>query len=174
MSNKNTAVPAYLTLVASILAQCEELGAEPIRASTPSSLPENKGYVFVRFGSEDAAAVIIPKSTGTVKLCDSHVDMSDLACWVPLTKENGRVLGRIDAATADWSAVITRLFGASKRPVKRASAQTPGEPQDMQAFLAKLQTMGKPKGASPAPVVQPTEETAADDSELEGEELLDA
>jgi hypothetical protein len=145
MSNKNTAVPAYLVLVAAILEKCEELGIEPVRSAAPSTLPENKGYVFVRFGSDDAAAVIIPKSTGTVKLCDVHVDMSDLACWVPLAKANGRVLGRIDASTADWAEVLTRLFGASKRPIKRASQAASGGTVDMTAFVAKLKTLGMPK-----------------------------
>ena len=160
MSNKNTVVPAYLSLVATILETCEALQCEPTRAGTTSSLPENKGYVFVRFG-EDAAAIIVPKSTGTVKLIDSHVDLSDMDCWVPLTKENGRVLGRIDASKADWSAIVSRLLGASKRPIARASKGASQQTADMSAFLAKLQTMGKAKPASgptgPAPVVEEAE-----------------
>ncbi len=156
MSNATT-VPAYLNLVAHILETCTELGVEPIRAATTSTLPENKGYVFIRFGTEDAAAIIVPKSTGTVKLCDSHVDLSDMSCWVPLTKANGRVLGRIDAASADWAAILPRLFGASKRPVQRASGQASSQTADMSAFLAKLQTMGKPAAASQA-TVDPVEQ----------------
>ena len=153
MSNNST-VPAYLNLVAHILATCEELGAEPTRAATPSTLPENKGYVFVRFG-EGAAAAIIPKSTGQVKLIDVHVDLSDLPGWVPLTKPNGRVIGRIDASTADWSQILPRLMGASKRPVQRASGTASSQTADMSAFLAKLQTMGKPKAPVSGPVHDP-------------------
>ncbi len=163
MSNTTT-VPAYLSLVAHILETCTELGTEPTRAATTSTLPENKGYVFVRFG-EDAAAAIIPKSTGAVKLIDSHVDLSDLPCWVPLTKPNGRVLGRIDAALADWTVILPRLMGASKRPVLRASGNASQAPADMSGFLAKLATLGKPKAA---PVSEPAIDVGsflADDSE---------
>ena len=167
MSNKST-VPAYLALVASILEECTEIGAEPTRAGTSSTLPENKGYVFVRFG-EDAAAVIVHKSTGAVKLIDSHVDLSDLPCWVPLTKPNGRVLGRIDAALADWSQILPRLVGASKRPVARASGSASSQPADMTAFLAKLATLGKPKAQ---PVGQFETEMVEEES-VDGE-LIDA
>jgi len=165
MSNTTT-VPAYLNLVAHILETCTELGTEPTRAATTSTLPENKGYVFVRFG-EDAAAAIIPKSTGAVKLIDVHVDLSDLSCWVPLTKPNGRVLGRIDAALADWTVILPRLMGASKRAVLRASGQA-SAPADMSGFLAKLATLGKPKAA---PVVQ---EPVLPTDDSEDGEFLDA
>jgi hypothetical protein len=166
MSNATT-VPAYLNLVASILELCTELGVEPIRAATTSTLPENKGYVFVRFGSADAAAIIIPKSTGAVKLIDVHVDLSDMACWVPLAKPNGRVLGRIDAALATWADILPRLFGASKRPVQRASQAASSTTADMSAFLAKLQTMGKPKA-------QPVELQVVDSEEEYMEDELTA
>lgn len=157
--SKNSTVPAYLVLVAQLLEQCSDVGVEPIRAATPSTLPENKGYVFLRFGSDQAAALIIPKATAEVKLCDIHVDCSDLPGWVPLKKENGRVMGHIAPATADLKQIVERLIGASKRPVKRASAAASQATPDMDSFLATLATLGKPKAAQ-APASQPVEEPA--------------
>lgn len=171
MSNQKTAVPAYLSLVARCLELCEEMGQEPVRAGTTSTLPENKNYVFVRFGSDDAAALIIPKSVGEVKACDIHIDLSGEVGWLPLSKPNGRVMGRIDLSVADLSVVLLALVGASKRPVKRggkAAASGTASQADMDAFLAKLQTMGKPKqpaASEPTPV--PTvEETFEEEGEL--------
>lgn len=167
MSKSNT-VPAYLTVVAAVLEKCEELGVEPVRSSHPSTLPENRGYVFVRFGSDDAAAVIIPKSVAAVKVMDSHVDLSDLPCWVPLPKANGRVLGRIDASLVDWGTVIPRLVGASKRPIKRApGAAASQETADMDSFLAKLQTMGRPKATPSTDSEGPKDLDSLTDEELE-------
>lgn len=169
MSSTKTAatIPAYLTLVARILELCEEMGQEPVRAGTASTLPENKNYVFVRFGSDDAAALIVPKAAGAVKLCDIHVDLSTEPGWVPLTKPNGRVLGRVDLSVADLSSVLIALVGASKRPVKRGgkASQAPASQADMDAFLAKLQQMGKAKAPASEPELPASEETFEEEGE---------
>jgi hypothetical protein len=174
--SKNTNVPAYLSLVAQLLATCDEIGAAPLRAGTTSTLPENSGYCFLRFGDANSAALIIPKSTASVKLCDIHIDASDTDGWVDLRKANGRVMGHIDpASVSDWSDLITRLVGASKRPTVRASkgASAPASQADMSAFLATLQGLGsgaKPV-ASPAPVQAPV---VTDDEEFEDDMVVDA
>lgn len=162
--SKNTTIPAYLVLVSQLLETCEEMGVEPIRSSHPSTLPENTGYCFLRFGDANAAALIIPKSNTAVKLCDIHIELVEVDGWVDLRKANGRVMGHIDpAAVTDWKEIITGLFGASKRPTVRASkAASQATPaQDMTAFLAKLQTLGTPKVAAP-PVIEVVEAPAAE------------
>lgn len=173
--SKNTIVPAYLQLVATLLKTCDEVGAVPVRSSHPSTLPENSGYCFLRFGDANSAALIIPKSAAAVKLCDSHVDMSDVDGWVDLRKANGRVMGHIDAASVtDWKEIIGRLVGASKRPTVRASkaaSQAPVE-QDMSAFLATLQSLGQPKPA-PQPDPTPSIEPEVDSNGFTAEELAE-
>jgi len=167
--SKNTAtVPAYLQLVAQLLAACDEVGATPVRASQPSTLPENSGYCFLRFGDANSAALIIPKSAASVKLCDIHIDASEADGWVPLRKPNGRVMGHIDAASVtDWKQIIGLLVGASKRPTVRASkAASQATPvADMDAFLAKLQQLGAPVRAED--MHGPTAPASEADSEVQ-------
>ena len=162
--SKNTTVPSYISLVATLLEECDRAGLVPTRDdSTRSTLPENTGYVFLRFGDKSAASLIIPKCIGGMtKLCDIHLEVSDLAGWVELKRPNGRVMGHIDAnAVSDWSAIIGRLSGASKRPIKRASQGASQAPvvQEVEAFMARLKTLGsgKPVVSSPAPIAPDSE-----------------
>lgn len=167
--SKNTTVPAYLVLVAQLLETCEEIGAVPLRSSHPSTLPENTGYCFLRFGDANSAALIIPKSAAAVKLCDIHILLEEVDGWVDLRKPNGRVMGHIDVASVtDWKSIITGLVGASKRPTVRASKAASSAPvvQDMAAFMAKLQSLGQPKAVeAPVPASEPA---------LTSEEIMDS
>ena len=157
-----TTVPAYLALVVQLLEMCEEIGAVPLRAGTVSTLPENTGYCFLRFGDQHSAALIIPKSVTTMKLCDIHIDLEEVDGWVPLRKPNGRVMGHIDVAqVTDWKYLVESLIGASKRPtVRKSAAASQATPaQDMSSLLAKLQSLGQPKPVAPLvslPVIQDT------------------
>lgn len=173
--SKNTTVPAYLVLVAKLLESCDRLGITPLRAGTTSTLPENEGWCFLRFGSDDAPAILVQKGKGKVNV-HSHVDFSDQASWVELTKYNGRIIGHIDASLADWDTILARLPDASKRPIKRAS-KAASQQADMSAFLATLAGLGTGvKPATPAPV-EPLalgcEEEPADEEEF-GEDLAEA
>lgn len=141
--------PAYLNLVHQLLTVCTAMGVEPVRASTPSTLPENKGYVFLRFGADDAAALIIPKSTAAVKMCDSHIEVPADLGGAPLKKPNGRVICHVDAARADWESVITLLMGAQKRAVARPSKGASAANTSLAEMTAKLQTLGKPAVQTP-------------------------
>lgn len=162
--SKNTTVPAYLVLVAKLLETCDRLNVVPLRAGTTSTLPENAGWCFLRFGTDDAPAILVSKGTGKVHV-HSHVDLSDQESWIELTKYNGRVIGHIDASLADWDTIVARLPDASKRPIKRAS-KAASTTADMSEFLAKLQTLGQAKApASPAPVQAPVEETIQESEE---------
>ena len=155
---KNTA-PSYLTLIASLLEACDKLGYTPTREATTSTLPENAGWCFLRFGDKSAAALIISK---TGRVCDVHVDASDLEGWMDLSRPNGRVMGHIDQnLVKDWAPLLTRLSGASKRAIKRASsvASQATLDQNVAGLLARLQTLGKgtPAVASPAPIALDSE-----------------
>ena len=163
--SKNTTVPSYLVLVAKLLETCDRLGIAPLRAGTTSTLPENNGWCFLRFGSDDAPSILISKSVTKVAV-HSHIDLSDMECWVELTKYNGRVIGHIDASLADWDTILARLPDASKRPIKRASKATVST-SDMGEFLAKLQTLGQAKApVSPAtPEATPVQETVTPEEE---------
>jgi hypothetical protein len=150
--SKNTTVPAYLALVAQLLETCDELGLVPSREETVSTLPENTGYCFLRFGDKSSASLIIPKSIGTMKLCDIHIDLEEVEGWVELKRPNGRVMGHIDASqVTDWKYLVESLNGASKRPTKRASstASSATPSADMSSLLAKLGMLGKPKAKAP-------------------------
>jgi hypothetical protein len=171
--SKNTTVPSYLVLVSQLLDTCDRLGLTPQRADITatrfSSLPENEGWCFLRFGTdENAPAILIGKNKGVLRV-HSHVDFSDLPGWIELTKYNGRVIGHIDASLADWDKIVARLPEASKRPIKRASKATVEAP-DMSAFLATLAAKGTGKApASPttpeAPAVEEMEQVEEDFSE---------
>jgi hypothetical protein len=71
-------------------------------------------------------------------------------------------MGHIDAnAVSDWSEIVTRLSGASKRAIKRASGSASQAPvkQEVEAFMARLKTLGSGKivPASPAPIAPDSE-----------------
>lgn len=165
--SKNTTVPAYLVLVSQLLETCDRLGLAPLRAGTTSTLPENNGWCFLRFGSDDAPSILISKSVTKVAV-HSHIDLSDMACWVELTKYNGRVIGHIDASLADWDQIVARLPNASKRDIKRASKAASATP-DMSAFLATL--VAKGTGKAPATPEAPVEETAVTEMEQADEDF---
>lgn len=160
---KNT--PAYLALVVRILETAEALGMTVERdMGNTSTLPENKHFVFVRVDG-GTAALIVPMHADEVKYCDSHIDWDGRDGYIPLTKENGAVICRIDPSAVDLGELLTALSGASKRDRKAASKKAS---PDMQELLAKLQSLGLPKQqpvTAPAPVV--TEEESE-------EELLSA
>lgn len=161
--SKNTTLPAYLVLVQQLLETCDRLDLQPLRADTDSTLPENSGWCFLRFGNDSAPAIIVGKGVSKVNV-HSHVDYSDLECWIELTKSNGRVIGHIDAATADWDEIVSRLPGASKRAIKRAS-KAASVKTDMSAFIAKLATLGTAKPAPEPETVTVPEDAFGDDSE---------
>lgn len=71
--SKSKNVPAYLALVVDILERSAALGLTVERdTSTVSTLPENRGYVFVRIGG-GSASLIVPKHADGVKWCDSSM-----------------------------------------------------------------------------------------------------
>lgn len=144
MSKTTTTAPAYMTLIAALLETCDELGLAPVRAETPSTLPENKGFVFLRFGHANAAALIVPKASAQVKLCDIHIDCSDLPGWVDLKRPNGRVMGHVDASQADWMSILMRLSGAEKRAIARSSGKASAS-ESLDSLTATLKTLGTGK-----------------------------
>jgi len=166
--SKNTTVPAYLVLVAKLLETCDRLGLAPLRADTTSSLPENAGWCFLRFGDENAPAILVGKNASKVSV-HSHVDFSDLVGWVELTKYNGRIIGHIDASLADWDTIVARLPSASKRAIKRAS-QAASSPADMGAFLATLKTLGSGSAPTSQATVSPTVEEAPAEEQMSADE----
>jgi hypothetical protein len=173
--NTKSLVPAYLVLVKSLLESCERLGLVPLRTQNPdgtyntvSTLPENGGNCFLRFGDENAPAIIVPKGVNSVPVCHSHIDLADMECWRPIPKYNGRVVCHIDSATADWDAIIALLPAAAKRPIARAKKVAAEQP-DMSSFLATLGTLGNakaPASETETPVSTETEDFSDDSEEL--------
>jgi hypothetical protein len=162
-------VPAYLTLVARILETAESLGLTVARdPGTASTLPENKGFVFVRVNGGNAA-LIVPKHADRVKWADSHLDWTGREGYLPLPRPNGAVVCRIDPERVDLEAFLQALGGASKRASKRASrdASQDASQESLDALKAKLLALGQPK-AQPASqesfeeIVRPTDEDLPD------------
>ena len=115
-----TAQSQHLAFIAQTLAAARALGLpDPqLDPSTESGLPENKGYVFIEYGPHLVApAIIVPKSARGPVTVHSHVDLSDLDGYVPLTKPNGRVVCHFRAEPRAVAQALTRFVGASKRPV---------------------------------------------------------
>lgn len=153
-----TKTPFYVQFAAAILAKCQELGLEPQLADTETGFPQNKGYFFVRFGTDaNSPALIVPKGESRITKCDVHIDLSGLPGHLPLAKPNGKVMCHY---TPDSELIgkhlLPRLVGASKRPT---------------AFVAKAQqvTASAPPPAAPLKVeLNMYSGLEADDSE-EGE-----
>lgn len=140
MSTKN--LPAYLTLVLNLRTRAHALGLEiELDDTNTSQLPEKGNYMFVRVDGGDAA-LIIPKQSGTVKWCDSHIDWEGQVGYIPLERENGAVVCRIDPNKADLDLLLTSLSGASKRA--RRNVVKAASKADMASFTAALQAIGKP------------------------------
>lgn len=168
MSN-NKSVPAYLSLVLELIATAESLGLAVDRdPGTVSTVPENRGYCFVRIGG-GSAALIIPKQTDKVMWCDSHIDWSGEKGYVPLPKPNGKVICRINPAEADLGSFLQALAGASVRASRRASRAASPEASDaaVTELVARLRASlpGEAAASSTHPVPA-TEEELGDFSEL--------
>lgn len=143
--SKTKNVPAYLALVVDIMERAQKLGLSVERdMGTASTLPENKGYVFVRVDG-GTASLIVPKHADEVKWCDSHIDWEGEDGFIPLEKANGKVICRIDPSETDLDQFLTRLSGASQR-AKKATSKAAS--QEMTALLAKLQSLGLPTAIS--------------------------
>lgn len=164
--SKSKNVPAYLTLVVDILTRADALGLTVERdMSTVSTLPENRGFVFVRVDG-GTAACIIPKQADSVKWCDSHIDWEGEAGYVDHRGGGGAVQCRIDPSETDLDAYLKRLSGARKADRKAASKAA--SQADMASLLAKLQTLGvkaQPAASQtpPAPAPTPTEEVLTEE-----------
>lgn len=167
--SKTKNVPAYLALVMSILETAEAEGLAIERdMDTLSTLPENKGFVFVSVDG-GSANWIIPKHADRVKWTDSHIDWSGKDGYLPHpTGDNGTVICRIDPAKVDLGAFLHSLSGASRRDKKGASRAA--SQADLESFKAKLKALGLPKAA---PASEPTPSVIvrkpADDLEVDGE-----
>ncbi len=156
-TNSQKSAPLYVQLAQAIMLACQERGLQPqTDDQTETGFPQNKGYFFVRFGQGLTAALIVPKSVAKVGLCDSHVDLSGLDGYVPLRKENGKVLCHFDPSVGDVTQVIERLIGASKRdtrtpvrlPAQKAAAFVAAAPAEVPAIAPPTDTYGAEELAS--------------------------
>ena len=115
---KNPSTPAYITFVNALIQECSRLGLPaPDSAPTVSGLPENVGYCFLQWSSTSgvAARLIIPKSVLKMGLLDSHIDLSAYKGFVPLKKNNGKVLCKFEPSIELLSPVLNLFVGASRR-----------------------------------------------------------
>jgi len=142
--SKNKNVPAYLSLVLDILTRAQALGLEIERDfDTDSTLPEPaKGYVHVFVGGGDAA-MIIPKHSGEVKWCDSHIDWEGNAGYEDHRGGGGAVVCRVIPSELDLDAYLTALSGASRQKRKGSKKSSKAALEEMKAKLLSL-------GLSPA------------------------
>lgn len=138
MSTTKTA-PLYVQFAQQLKQKCAEMGLSPLTADTETGFPQNEGWFFVRFGDQNSAALIVPKSKGRMGNCHSHIDLSDVPGYIPLPKKNGRVVCHY-SADVDLIAkhVLPRLPGASKRPIATPVKATPAAPVDLSAGQAEL------------------------------------
>jgi hypothetical protein len=134
-TNAPKSAPLYVQFAQALRVKCQELGLEPLSAGTETGFPQNENYFFVRFGTQDAAALIVPKSKLRMGMCDVHIDVSTLEGGMALKKKNGKVLSHF-APDVDLIAkhVLPRLPGASKRATIVASGSTQKAPVAEPAF----------------------------------------
>jgi len=156
-----TTTKSYVTFTAALIAKCTELGLSPLRdMTTESTLPENAGWAFLRFGDNNSAALIVPKSVTRMGNCHVHIDCASSPGVVPLPKKNGRVICH---HTPDLELlmkhVVPRLPGASKRDVLPPTRKTP-----VTTPIVTLETTPATPEMPESPLV---EWLTGDDSELE-------
>lgn len=136
--SKSKNVPAYLTLVFTVLSRAKQLGMVwETETGTKTGLPEKGGYVFIRLDG-GTASMIIPKHAGDVLWCDSHIDWKGQDGYIELEKENGAVACRVDPSEIDLDAYLHALSGAKKRTRKAASKAASSETAEMLALIASL------------------------------------
>lgn len=120
-NTKTTTTPAFISFTAALVQAAAELGLpKPVTAETETGLPQNKGFVFLRF-APDGAALIIPKSVKAMAKLDSHLDLSGHDGYLNPVDSNGRVICQFAPDVDKVKAILPLFVEASKRPVKKAS-----------------------------------------------------
>lgn len=151
---------AYINFTRALINACTEMGLAPLRSDTPSTLPENNGWCFLRFGHDQAAALIIPKSVLRMGNCHVHIDMQGTPGHIPLPKRNGRVICHYEPSLElIIKHLLPRLPGAEKRASLPPVSKTP---VSTAMAAAPVVTVISVEASEPvaASVEEPVEQTA--------------